>query len=230
MRRETSDSIQPSPRSPTIARATAPRRPCFTIHGRRLISQKCAPRPGCWHAYESRRPRNVSRMRDRITAGLETPSPSSKYTRSVTRSAPLSAAERAARSSKELALDLISKKSLTSTTALLVYLGLADFVVHMAFAGNYGYFPRRALLHRERDPAPLSRLRRLPPAHAWVAALLYPLTADSLVSIRAVSALSGGLVVLVAGMIARELGGGRRAQVLDRRLHHFGAHPPRRRV
>lgn len=52
----------------------------------------------------------------------------------------MSVAERAARSSKELALDLISKKSLTSTTALLAYLGIADFVVHMAFAGNYGYF------------------------------------------------------------------------------------------
>ncbi|MDH2900390.1 MAG: hypothetical protein PXY39_05415 [archaeon] len=34
----------------------------------------------------------------------------------------------------------LSKKSLTGTTAVLIYLASADFIAHMAFAGNYGYF------------------------------------------------------------------------------------------
>jgi len=126
----------------------------------------------------------------------------------------LSVADLAARFSKEFASDLPSKRSLTSTTALLAYLGIADFVVHMAFAGNYGYF-RDELYYIVSGTQHLSLgYVDFPPLTAWVAALLYPLTGDSLVSIHVVSALLEAILVFVAGTIARELGGGRRAQLL----------------
>lgn len=124
------------------------------------------------------------------------------------------AARRAARSSGGLASDLLSKRSLTSTGALVAYLGAAGFVFHMAFAGSYGYF-RDELYYIVSGTQHLSLgYVDFPPMIAWIAALLYPLTGDSLVSIHVVPALTEALVVFTSGMIARELGGGRRAQLL----------------
>jgi 4-amino-4-deoxy-L-arabinose transferase-like glycosyltransferase len=107
-----------------------------------------------------------------------------------------------------------TRESLTSTTALLAYLGAAGFVVHMLFAANYGYF-RDELYYIVSGTQHLSLdYVDFAPVVAWVAALLQPLTGDSLVSIHVVSALLGAILVFVAGMIARELGGGRKAQLL----------------
>jgi 4-amino-4-deoxy-L-arabinose transferase-like glycosyltransferase len=109
---------------------------------------------------------------------------------------------------------LFTNKSLTGTTALLVYLGIADFIVHMFFAGNYGYF-RDELYYIVSGTQHLSLgYVDFPPLVAYVAALLYPLSKDSLVSIHVVPALLDATTVVVVGMIARELGGGRRAQLL----------------
>ena len=110
--------------------------------------------------------------------------------------------------------NLFSSNSLRSTTALLVYLGLADFVVHMLFAVNYGYF-RDELYYIVSGTQHLSLgYVDFPPFIAYVAALLNVISGDSLLSIHTVSALNEALLVIVAGMIARELGGGRRAQLL----------------
>lgn len=103
---------------------------------------------------------------------------------------------------------------LASTTALLAYLAVADFVVHMLFATNYGY-------HRDELYYIVSGTQHLslgyvdfPPLIAWVAAALNLVSKDSLVSIHMVPALNEALLVFVAGMMARELGGGRRAQLV----------------
>ncbi len=110
--------------------------------------------------------------------------------------------------------ELFTKRSLTSTTALLIYLALADFVVHMLFAGNYGYF-RDELYYIVSGTQHLSLgYVDFPPMIAYIAALLYPISRDSLISIHVVSALVEGLLVIVAGLITRELGGGRKAQLL----------------
>ncbi len=53
-----------------------------------------------------------------------------------------------------------------------------------------------------------------PPLVAYVAALLYPISKDSLVSIHVVPAFLDAMTVVVVGLVARELGGGRRAQLL----------------
>jgi hypothetical protein len=105
-------------------------------------------------------------------------------------------------------------RSFSSTTALLVYLALADFIFQMVFANNYGY-------HRDELYYIVSGTQHLslgyvdfPPFIAYVAAFLNLISKDSLVSIRAVPALNEALLVFVVGMIARELGGGRKAQLL----------------
>ena len=99
----------------------------------------------------------------------------------------------------------LSKKSITSTTALLAYLAVADFAVHMIFAGNYGYF-RDELYYVVSGTQHLSLgYVDFPPLIAYVAALLYPVSKDSVVSIHVVPALVESLLVFVTGMIAREL-------------------------
>lgn len=98
--------------------------------------------------------------------------------------------------------------------ALLVYLGVADFIVHIVFAGNYGYF-RDELYYIVSGTQHLSLgYVDFPPFIAYVAALLNPISGDSLVSIHVLPALNEALLVFVAGIIAKELGGGRKAQLL----------------
>jgi len=102
----------------------------------------------------------------------------------------------------------------TSTTAFLAYLALADFTVHMIFAGNYGYF-RDELYYIVSGTQHLSLgYVDFPPFIAYVAAYLNLISKDSLISIHVVPALNEALLVFVTGMIARELGGGRKAQIL----------------
>lgn len=101
-----------------------------------------------------------------------------------------------------------------STTALLIYLGIADFGIHMLFAGNYGYF-RDELYYIVSGTQHLSLgYVDFPPLIAWIAALVGVISQDSLFSIHVVPALAESILVVVAGLIARELGGGRKAQLL----------------
>jgi MFS family permease len=105
-------------------------------------------------------------------------------------------------------------ESLTNTTALLVYIAAADFIFHMVFATNYGYF-RDELYYIVSGTQHLSLgYVDFPPFIAYVAAFLNLTSNDSLVSIHIVPALNEALLVFAAGMITRILGGGRRAQML----------------
>ena len=79
-------------------------------------------------------------------------------------------------------------------------------MVELAFAGRYGYHRdelyflacARQLAWGYVDQPPLT------PALAWLAVALF---GDSLVGLRLFPALSGGAVVMLAGLMARELGG-----------------------
>ncbi|MGI0090535.1 MAG: hypothetical protein ACREBS_02390, partial [Nitrososphaerales archaeon] len=74
-----------------------------------------------------------------------------------------------------------SLRSLASTMALLVYLALADFIVHMIFARNYGYF-RDELYYIVSGTQHLSLgYVDFPPFIAYVAALLNLISKDSLI-------------------------------------------------
>src|ERR1700733_6702777 len=83
---------------------------------------------------------------------------------------------------------LLTRRSATGTTALLVYLAVADFAVHMLFAGNYGYF-RDELYYIVAGTQHLSLgYVDFPPLIAYVAALLNLISKDSLLSIHVVPA------------------------------------------
>ncbi|HYB07166.1 MAG TPA: glycosyltransferase family 39 protein, partial [Nitrososphaerales archaeon] len=113
-----------------------------------------------------------------------------------------------------LETDEPSRQFWLSGPALVVYLAVIGFVAHMAVAGNYGYF-RDELYYIVSGTQHLSLgYVDFPPFIAYVAALLNVISGDSLFSIHVVSALNESLLVILAGMIARELGGGRRAQLL----------------
>ncbi len=105
-------------------------------------------------------------------------------------------------------------RSFSSTTALLAYIALTNFIFHMLFATNYGYF-RDELYYIVSGTQHLSLgYVDFPPLIAYVAALLNLISKDSLISIHVVPALNEAILVFVAGMITRELGGGKKAQVL----------------
>jgi 4-amino-4-deoxy-L-arabinose transferase-like glycosyltransferase len=108
----------------------------------------------------------------------------------------------------------LKRFSWTSSSALLAYLAIADFTIHMLFANNYGYF-RDELYYIVSGTQHLSfGYVDFPPMIAYVAALLNPILGDSLLAIHSVPALVEGILVFLTGLIARELGGGRRAQLL----------------
>jgi len=95
---------------------------------------------------------------------------------------------------------------------LLVTLAGVSFVAHMLVAGNYGYF-RDELYY-------LADGRRLqagyvdqPLLMGWLAALLRVIAGDSLVAIHIIPALACAGIIVVTGLMARELGGSRSAQL-----------------
>ncbi|HUY76380.1 MAG TPA: glycosyltransferase family 39 protein [Ktedonobacterales bacterium] len=107
----------------------------------------------------------------------------------------------------------VSWRAFTGDTALLAYLALVQVVIHLLVANNYGYF--RDELYYLADGRHLQwGYVDQPPLIGWLAALLNITIGQSLFAIHIIPALAAGALVFVAGLIARELGGGRFAQVL----------------
>lgn len=102
---------------------------------------------------------------------------------------------------------------LLGDTGILALLALARFVTHMVLNNRYG-------LHRD-ELAVLDYSSRLawgyveyPPLTPVLVRVATTLFGDSPAGTRLFSALGQALIVLLAGLIARDLGGGRKAQVL----------------
>jgi hypothetical protein len=96
----------------------------------------------------------------------------------------------------------------------VVGLAAAKVAVSMVFAGRYGW-------HRD-ELYYLASARHLelgyvdyPPVTPAIARLVQVVAPDSVVALRFTCVLAGALVVVLAALIARELGGGRRAQLLS---------------
>ncbi|HEX6510735.1 MAG TPA: glycosyltransferase family 39 protein [Chloroflexota bacterium] len=99
-----------------------------------------------------------------------------------------------------------------STAPLLVLAGLA-FIAHMLVAGNYGYF--RDELYYLADGWHLQAgYVDQPLLIGWLAALLRVTIGNGLVAIHVIPALACALIIVVTGLMARELGGGRVAQAV----------------
>ncbi|MGZ3637038.1 MAG: glycosyltransferase family 39 protein [Ktedonobacterales bacterium] len=112
-----------------------------------------------------------------------------------------------------LSKQFFSRANLTSDNAILVYLALAGVVAHLLVSNNYGYF--RDELYYMADGRHLSwGYVDQAPLIGWLAALIHVTLGDSLVAIHILPAFASGTLVFVTGLIARELGGGRLAQVL----------------
>jgi len=98
-------------------------------------------------------------------------------------------------------------------TGLLVALAAASFVAHMLVAGNDGYF--RDELYYIADGHHLQAgYVDQPLLMGWLAALLRVTVGDGLVAIHVIPALACALLVVLTGLMARELGGGRVAQIV----------------
>ena len=101
----------------------------------------------------------------------------------------------------------------TSDVAVILYFSLALFILHMVFNGRYGYFVDELyylacsehLAWGYVDHAPLI---------AVITRIARALFGDSLHAVRFFPAVAAGLKVLLTGLIARELGARRYAQVL----------------
>jgi hypothetical protein len=98
-------------------------------------------------------------------------------------------------------------------TGLLVALAGVSFVAHMLVAGNYGYF--RDELYYIADGHHLQAgYVDQPMLMGWLAALLRVIAGDNLVAIHVIPALTCSLLVVLTGLMARELGGGQAAQLV----------------
>ncbi|HEX6122077.1 MAG TPA: glycosyltransferase family 39 protein [Ktedonobacterales bacterium] len=107
----------------------------------------------------------------------------------------------------------LTRERLTSTTALLLYIAFTAFLAHLLVAGNYGYF-RDELYYVDASRHLAFGYVDFPPVVALLAAIVRLFFGDSLVALHILPAVAGGLVVLLTGLMARELGGGRFAQAL----------------
>ena len=101
---------------------------------------------------------------------------------------------------------------LTSTNAILIYLSLFKLILLLIFAGNYGIF-RDEYYYIETSKHLALGFVDLQPLSAIILAVSRFLFGDSIFGIRIFSYLAGSAIVFVTGLIAREFGGSKFAQI-----------------
>jgi hypothetical protein len=109
--------------------------------------------------------------------------------------------------------EFFSRQNLLSATAILVYLVLAKLLLHLLSATQYGYFRDELYYIAASRHLDLGYVD-FPPFIAAITALVRWTLGDSLLALHTLPALAGVLIMLLAGLMARELGGGRFAQGL----------------
>ncbi len=100
-----------------------------------------------------------------------------------------------------------------SGIALVAFLALLDFLLHMLVAGNYGYF-RDELYYLVAGWHLAPGYVDFPLMMGLLAALIEHTTGGSLVAIHVIPATAAALVILLTGLMAREMGAGRFGQFL----------------
>lgn len=108
---------------------------------------------------------------------------------------------------------ILSRAVLLSDKAVLLYLALAKFILHLLFNSRYGYFRDELYYIICGDRLAFGYVDH-PPFTPLIARLSRLLFGDSLLGLRVFPALAGAATVLLAGLIARKLGGGRFSQAL----------------
>jgi 4-amino-4-deoxy-L-arabinose transferase-like glycosyltransferase len=103
------------------------------------------------------------------------------------------------------------RKPLLGGGTILFLLALVKLLVHLSTAGNYGYFRDELYYIAASGRLDLGYVD-FPPFVALATALARATLGDSLLALDLLPALAGAAVVVLAGLMARELGGGRFAQ------------------
>lgn len=108
---------------------------------------------------------------------------------------------------------LFSRTLLFSDNAILGYLALLKLLLPLLTSGEFE-FHRDELLYIAMGNHLDWGYLEVPPGIAVVAAIVRELLGDSIFAVRFFPALAGAAMVILCGLMARELGGGRFAQVL----------------
>ena len=103
------------------------------------------------------------------------------------------------------------RQALSSATAILIYIALLKLLVHLLAVGQYGYH-RDELYYLAASQHLDFGYVDFPPFIAALTALIRATLGDSLFALHLVPALAGAAVVVIAGLMARQLGGGKWAQ------------------
>lgn len=95
----------------------------------------------------------------------------------------------------------------------VLLLAFLKMIFHLLFIERYGIH-RDELLYLALGEHPAAGFWSTPPLTGWISWLVQHTLGDALWAIRLPSLLAGCLLVILAGMMAREMGGGRYAQLL----------------
>jgi hypothetical protein len=106
-----------------------------------------------------------------------------------------------------------ARRAFPSPIASLWLAGLAFTAIHVAFSGRYGFHRDELLSYNNATHLDWCYVV-YPPLTAWLGRVELILFGTSLVGFRLLPALANGLVSVFAGLIARTMGGGRRAMLL----------------
>jgi 4-amino-4-deoxy-L-arabinose transferase-like glycosyltransferase len=108
---------------------------------------------------------------------------------------------------------MTSRRSVSSDTVILLLIALAVILLHALTGGRYGF--HRDELATVDDGQHLAwGFVAYPPFTPFVARVAFTLFGPSLVGLRLFAALAIGVAIVLTGWMARELGGGREAQVV----------------
>jgi 4-amino-4-deoxy-L-arabinose transferase-like glycosyltransferase len=106
---------------------------------------------------------------------------------------------------------IFSLKWLSGNTLIVAVIALFKFILSMAFSGSYGYFRDELYYIACSDHLDWGYVDQ-PPLSIFILKISRWMLGDSLPAIRFTAVLAGVVVVIIAGLIARKLGGGRFAQ------------------
>ena len=106
-----------------------------------------------------------------------------------------------------------ARRTFLGGSAVLVLLALVKLLLHLLTAENYGYFRDELYYIAASERLALGYVD-FPPFVAFVNAFVRATLGDSLLALHLLPGLAGAVVVVLAGLMARELRGGRFAQGL----------------
>src|SRR5918997_5767303 len=116
-----------------------------------------------------------------------------------------------AREAEKISEEGRTRESLLGGGTILFLLALVKLLLHLLTAGNYGYFRDELYYIAASERLDLGYVD-FPPFVALATALARATLGDSLLALDLLPALAGAAVVVLAGLMARELGGGTFAQ------------------